>query len=42
MVVAKSAVEYNRGELHCHDWKLELVNDPYLFYRLTNAEPVVF
>lgn len=41
-VVAKSAVEYNQWEPIVMTGKLELVNDPYLFYRLTNAEPVKF
>lgn len=39
-VLAKSPVEYNQWEPIVLSGKLELVNDPYLFYRLTNAEVV--
>ncbi|MBL8511638.1 MAG: DUF3299 domain-containing protein [Betaproteobacteria bacterium] len=39
-VLAKSPVEYNQWEPIVVSGKLELVNDPYLFYRLTNAEVV--
>ncbi len=39
-VVAKSAVEYSPWEPIVLSGKLELVNDQYLFYRLTNGEVV--
>ena len=39
-VVAKDAVDYSPWEPIVISGKLELVNDPYLFYRLTNAEMV--
>ncbi len=41
-VVAKTPVEYNQWEPIVVSGKLELVNDQYLFYRLTNAESVKF
>ncbi len=41
-VLAKEAVEYNQWEPVVISGKLELVNDQYLFYRLTNAESVKF
>ena len=39
-VIAKSAVEYSPWEPIVLSGKLELVNDQYLFYRLTNGEVV--
>ena len=39
-VVAKSAVEFSPWEPIVLSGKLELVNDQYLFYRLTNGEVV--
>jgi uncharacterized protein len=39
-VVAKDAVDYSPWEPIVVSGKLELVNDQYLFYRLTNAEMV--
>ena len=39
-VVAKDAVDYSPWEPIVISGKLELVNDQYLFYRLTNAEMV--
>jgi uncharacterized protein len=41
-VLAKDGVEYNQWEPIVVSGKLELVNDQYLFYRLTNAETVKF
>jgi uncharacterized protein len=41
-VLAKEPVEYNQWEPVVISGKLELVNDQYLFYRLTNAESVKF
>jgi uncharacterized protein len=41
-VVAKTPVDYNQWEPIVVSGKLELVNDQYLFYRLTNAESVKF
>lgn len=41
-VVAKNPVEYSPWEPIVLSGKLELVNDQYLFYRLTNAETVKF
>lgn len=41
-VLAKDAVEYNQWEPIVVSGKLELVNDQYLFYRLTNAQTVKF
>lgn len=39
-VVAKNPVEYSQWEPIVISGKLELVNDQYLFYRLTDAETV--
>ena len=39
-VLAKDAVDYSPWEPIVISGKLELVNDQYLFYRLTNAEMV--
>jgi len=41
-VIAKTPVEYNAWEPIVVTGKFELVNDPQLFYRLTNAESVKF
>ena len=41
-VVAKTGVEYNQWEPIVVTGKFELVNDQYLFYRLSNAEQVKF
>jgi uncharacterized protein len=41
-VVAKTPVEYNAWEPIVVTGKFELVSDPQLFYRLTNAESVKF
>lgn len=41
-VIAKTPVDYNQWEPIVVSGKLELVNDQYLFYRLTNAESVKF
>jgi uncharacterized protein len=41
-VVAKIPVEFNQWEPIVVSGKFELVNDPQLFYRLTNAESVKF
>lgn len=41
-VVAKNPVEYSPWEPVVISGKLELVNDQYLFYRLSNAETVKF
>ncbi len=41
-VVAKTPVEFNQWEPIVVSGKLELVNDQYLFYRLTNAESIKF
>ena len=39
-VVARNPVEYSQWEPIVISGKLELVNDQYLFYRLTDAETV--
>lgn len=41
-VVAKTPVEFNQWEPIVVSGKLELVNDQYLFFRLTNAESIKF
>lgn len=41
-VVAKTPVEFNQWEPIVVTGKLELVNDQYLFFRLTNAESIKF
>ena len=41
-VIARNPVEYSPWEPIVISGKLELVNDQYLFYRLTNAEAVKF
>lgn len=41
-VIAKTPVEFNQWEPIVVSGKLELVNDQYLFFRLTNAESIKF
>lgn len=41
-VLAKTPVEFNQWEPIVVSGKLELVNDQYLFFRLTNAESIKF
>lgn len=41
-VIAKTPVDYNQWEPIVVSGKLELVNDQYLFYRLTDAESIKF
>jgi uncharacterized protein len=41
-VIAKTPVEFNQWDPIVVTGKLELVNDQYLFFRLTNAESIKF